>query len=92
MGARDGSKDFQDFRKHVFESAEHVIVPEAQYAVIIAMKPCITIRIYRLIVLTAIDFNDQASFDTSKVGDERAHRLLLAKMKAAKLFAAQTGP
>ena len=92
MGVRDWSKEFQDFSKHVFDPDEYVIVPEAQYAVVVASEPCIAIGVYRLIVLTAIDFNDQTLFDTGEVGDEGTDRVLSAKAAIGKLATAQATP
>lgn len=50
-----------------------------------APEPCVAFRIDRFVVLTAIDFNDQMSFNAGKIDDIRTHRVLLAESEAAEL-------
>jgi hypothetical protein len=53
-----------------FGISENVVIPESKHAIAVFSQATIAYYIRRgLIVLTAIDFNDQSSFSADKVAD-----------------------
>jgi hypothetical protein len=70
-----------DMFKHVICSHQHIVVPKAKYLVAIDCKLAgsrgVVIRLREM--LATVEFDYQASFDASKVGDVPCDWILAAK-------------
>ena len=87
---------------HGFEDAlcnslgirQDVIVPEPQDAIALSFQPAATLFVVRdlLRMLPAIHFDDQPMFETDKIHDERADRLLASKLRGSDLTALELLP
>jgi hypothetical protein len=58
----------------------------------VTFKPGIATAIDRWIVLSAIDFNDESLFNTSKVGDERTDGVLPSEPPTGQLAPTKVPP
>ncbi len=83
-----------DRHPNAFRVCQHVVVPESQYPVALAFEKAVPLRFLyrRLIVLSAIDFDDQPGLVARKIGDVLPERHLSAKAMAANLARPQHCP
>jgi hypothetical protein len=85
-----------NYFKHGIGVGKHIMIPEPNYAIAFGFKPCIAIGIVFLVVfvvvLTAIDLNQQALLQAGEVNDMRTYRNLAAKLVTAKLLVLQLCP
>jgi hypothetical protein len=71
---RKGHRDRLKNARHV---AEHFVIPEPQYPVIVIDKPFVANRIARVVrVLSSINFNDKTTLATDQIDRVRTDRLL----------------
>ena len=89
MGA-SGCKCIGNSLNDILSPAEDIIVPEAENTIPAVAKPRIANRVVRtIIVLSPVDFNDQAMIEANEVGDVWADGMLSAKSAAGQLAAPQ---
>ncbi len=74
--------------------AKHIVVPEAHDAKSLRFHERRAARVFRgiVIVLSAIDFDDELNFEANEVGDVRADWNLATEAMADNLFETQTRP
>jgi len=75
-----------DRLNHLVGASEHIVVPEAKYGIAIPIQKgrsaIITRQSFWLVVLTAINLNNELPFETSKVDDVGTDAVLPAEMNA----------
>jgi hypothetical protein len=83
-----------DCVKHFLHIREHLIVPESKHAVSVRIqkRSANFIFLRKLGVLSAIQFDNEASFDRAEVGEVRTNRMLTAELGVAHPAAAQMSP
>src|SRR3990172_6785641 len=66
--------------RHSLGIRQDVVVPESQDVIALSLQPARTLFIVRdlLRMLTTLHFDDYPAFETDKIHDERANRLLAA--------------
>ena len=88
------AQGFLDLGKNFVSAREHLIIPESKYAIAARNEiRCSDFVVLRLIrVLTAIDLDDDSTFDRTEVGEVRTNRELTAELNVAQLPASKMTP
>ena len=89
-----GAQGFLDLGKNFVSAREHLIIPESKYAISARSEiRCSDFVVLRLIrVLTAIDLDDDSTFDRTEVGEVRTNRELTAELNVAQSPASEMTP
>ncbi len=83
----------QDRSGHTLRIRQNLVVPEPDNAPPLALQPnCPALIRLRGGMLPAIRLDDEANFDCSEIGEERADRMLAPELAAVQLPTAQNGP
>ena len=81
---------------YTLQISQHLVVPEPQHPVSVALEPQCSLRIrdtnVRLIVLPAIHLDNQPPFEADEVHDVGSNRLLPPEFQPVHPFAPQMGP
>jgi hypothetical protein len=90
------SQPFQDGAQHALPFSQHLPVVETQHVKTMAPKLqralLIRLHCFRREMLSAVQFNHQASFETCEVGEEGADGALAPELVASKSAVAQRIP
>ena len=88
------AQEFLDIGKNLVCVREHLIIPESKYAIAVRNEiRCSDFVVLRLIrVLTAIDLDDDSTFDRTEVGEVRTNRELTAELNVAQPPASKMTP
>lgn len=93
---RPPNEFLKDRLGNTVEIVEHLSVPDPEHAVALCFEPRSTPRVVRLlfglIVLPAIDFDDEALTRADEIDDVASERMLAAKAMNCKLVFAQLTP
>jgi hypothetical protein len=87
---RKGDRDGFENARHV---AEHIVIPEPQYPVIVSDKPLVANRIVQIVdVLPAVHLNDKATFTADQIDRVWAERFLPNELVAIEPARAKAKP
>ena len=80
--------------KHAIRVAKHLVVPEPQDPIALLHQESLTTRVSLLLgcVLSPVQLDDEAAFETHEIDDEAPKRTLTAKLEPRKLAVAQAMP
>ena len=96
MGGTCGRQSLQNGFANTIDVAQHIAIPEPEHTITVRVQifgPQVVSRgVVRIIVLTAVDFDDQSLLMTGKVSEERPDGSLSSKMRACEGKAAQEAP
>jgi len=89
-------KGVEDCGEHSFGVRKHMRVPEAKDLESLRLEPviacCITLSVFRLCMLAAVEFDHDPRVVRGEVNDVRANRGLTAKLPSRDLTAAEPAP
>jgi len=88
------AKRLGDPRIHTVEIGQHLVIPESQNAITFSLQKCgsLTLLRRRVIVLAAVDLDDQRRLVAHEIGDVAANRHLAAEFEPLHLLRAQDLP
>ena len=85
---------FEDRLQDTVHTRQHIGIPESQDAKALRSQKSIPMRVVELLIhtLTAVEFDDDRSFQTYEVADEGINRMLPSEFEAIQLTPAQMIP